>query len=96
MSQKMKWRYRLEWRDDQRVGQTINGWRKGSFYWLFIQGRPADLIRKEREEARRKAAMRGNSILDRKGKDMESLPANTPYNNHKKWKKKAMKYSLCR
>ena len=65
MSQRMKWRYRLEWRDDQRVGETIKGWKEGWFYWLFIQGRVRDKIEKERIKTRRKATLKDIFLLDR-------------------------------
>ena len=92
MSQRMKWRYRLEWRDDQRIGQVICEFQNRFWYWLFIEGRVREQLELEKQQGTVDEAMAGKAILERKEKELLSMPPDTPRPKRNLWKKDAMKY----
>lgn len=54
LKSRMKWRYRLEWREDRdtkRVGQVLRKWRKSLGYWLFLEGKVQEKLWQERKQS---------------------------------------------
>lgn len=66
MREMMKWRYRLEWRDEKRLLQLLREWKSGLPYWFFREGTVNEKLILDLREARTgRASMEGNHILDR-------------------------------
>ena len=84
MQEKMKWRYRLEWRDEKRLMPLLKEWNSGWGYWLFIQGTVNEKLALELREEQKRADMVGLNIFDRLKDD------SMPRSNRDEWKKAAM------
>lgn len=87
---RFKWRYRLEWREPERILHTLSKWKSGFSYWLLFQGDVEDQLRKEFQAFQKGAAHRqGLTVLQRCEQDMRENP-DGPRPNSRIWKQKAM------
>jgi hypothetical protein len=85
---RMKWRYRLEWRDPKRISQVVKEWKENLSYWWHGKGRVSEQLNLEKREWIREDLMKGRSILDRlaaEAPDDGSIP------DREQWKVEAMK-----
>lgn len=88
--ERFKWRYRLEWREPERILETISQWKGGFSYWLLFEGSVEDQLRKEFQESQQRTAYReGLTVLQRVEKDMKDNP-DRPRPDSTKWKQQAM------
>lgn len=90
---RMKWRYRLEWRDDEdteRIGEIFRKRRKSFWYWLFLEGKVSDqLWRESKRNLKESQRSQEWNIMDRIPDDMRTIPqTQIP---HEEWKTIAMK-----
>jgi hypothetical protein len=90
MAERMKWRYRLEWREDKRLGEVISEWKEGWGYWMFIEGSVSEQLELEEREGRQQEIVKATSVLDKISKELDETPENTPIPNRDKWKTTAM------
>lgn len=89
--ERFKWRYRLEWREPERIMETISRWKGGFSYWLLFQGGVEDQLRKEFQATQKSAAHReGLTVLQRVKQEMKDNP-DAPRLDSTKWKENAMK-----
>jgi hypothetical protein len=87
---RFKWRYRLEWREPERILQTLSKWKGGFSYWLLFQGGVQDQLRKEFQATQKGAAHReGLTVLQRCEQEVQNNP-DAPRPNSRLWKQKAM------
>lgn len=87
---RFKWRYRLEWREPERILQTLSKWKSGLSYWLLFQGGVEDQLRKEFQATQKGAAHRQElTVLQRCEQQMQKDP-DVPSPNSRLWKQKAM------
>jgi hypothetical protein len=88
---RFKWRYRLEWREPERILHTLSKWKGGFSYWLLFQGGVEDQLRKEFQAFQKGAAHRqGLTVLQRCEQEMREKP-DAPRPNSRLWKQNAMK-----
>lgn len=74
MATRMKWRYRLEWRDDRRLSVHLEEWRRGWLYWLRSKGSVNEKLLMEARESQKKAELQGEMILDKLQRELEDTP----------------------
>ena len=87
---RFKWRYRLDWREPERILHTLSKWKAGFSYWLLFQGGVEDQLRKEFQAFHKGAARRqGLTVLQRCEQRMREDP-DAPRPNSRLWKQKAM------
>jgi hypothetical protein len=87
---RFQYRYRLEWREPERLSQTLSNWKGGLSYWLLFEGGVEDQLRKEFQANQKgEAYKRGLSVLQRCQEDMKKNPT-SPQPNQSEWKKEAM------
>jgi len=84
----MQWRYRLAWREPQRVLVTWHKWKRQFWYWLFFSGSVEDKLRQQQMEENRRqsdAKRRGLTVWQRVAseKDQEVV-------DRSQWKQRAM------
>jgi hypothetical protein len=92
LSKRMMWRYRLEWRDnDKRPWQLFKEWNKGWGYWWLAKGSVTEKLALAVREWRKREAMQGLTVLDRIQKDLAGTPGGTPSPDRDQWKTDAMK-----
>jgi hypothetical protein len=91
LKRRMKWRYRLEWRENKRLKQLFKEWNQGWGYWLLAQGSVTEKLAIELRKGRKKEAMRGLTVLDRVQEDLDGTPEGTPIPDRNQWKADAMK-----
>ena len=84
MQERMKWRYRLEWRDEKRLVPLLKEWNSGWGYWLFIQGTVNEKLALELREEQKRGDMAGLNIFDRLKDD------GIPRSDRDEWKTAAM------
>ena len=84
-----KWRYRLRWREPERISAIVDRTSGNWFYWMFIAGSVEDKLEREHAARLKKDAARGRHIWDLARKDMELNPF-APQPDRDLWKKKAM------
>jgi hypothetical protein len=85
MRQRMKWRYRLEWRDERRLRPLLQDWNSGWGYWLLTKGTVSEKLNLEMIERKHDATMEGLRIFDRLKDD------GMPNTRRDRWKRQAMK-----
>lgn len=89
--ERFKWRYRLEWREPERIMETLSKWKGGFSYWLLFEGGVEDQLRKEFQQNQKSAAYReGLTVLQRVEQEMKDNPG-APRQDSTKWKENAMK-----
>ena len=87
---RFQWRYRLEWREPQRIMQTLSDWKGGLSYWVLFQGGVEDQLRKEFQASQQGAARRqGLTVLQRCEQELRDKP-DAPRPDSRGWKAKAM------
>lgn len=87
---RFKWRYRLEWREPERIMETLSKWKGGFSYWLLFEGGVEDQLRKEFRAKQKNAAYRqGLTVLQRVEQEMKENP-DAPKPDRTKWKEQAM------
>jgi hypothetical protein len=84
MKERMKWRYRIEWRDGTRLRPLLKEWNSGWGYWWLIKGTVTEKLNKELIEQRKKAELEGQTVWDRMKED------GMPKSNRDQWKREAM------
>lgn len=89
-TKRMKWRYRLTWREPKRLGQLVKEWKKDWAYWWLAKGTVREQLSRDVQEARRKEAMEGRGILDRISKDITENQDDAFVTDRDQWKKDAM------
>jgi hypothetical protein len=83
------WRYKLSWREPQRIRVTLNNWRRSFWYWMLVSGSVEDKLRREyRTNCKSEAQLRGLTVLQRVAKDRSRDP--TVFSDRSEWKQKAM------
>lgn len=84
------WRYRLTWREPQRVHVIVNNLRSKLEYWLFVAGSVQDKLQKETEAERIKHLQSsGGKLWDMIKKDQDQN-LNPKISDRTQWKKQAM------
>jgi hypothetical protein len=87
---RFKWRYRLEWREPERILVTLSEWKGAFLYWLLFDGGVEDQLRKEFQQNQKSAAYReGLTVLQRVQKEVEENP-DAPRQDSTQWKTNAM------
>ena len=87
---RFKWRYRLHWREPERILVTLSNWKGGFWYWLLFVGGVEDQLRKEFQKNQKTAAHReGLTVLQRVKREMEENP-DAPRQDSTRWKTNAM------
>lgn len=84
MEQRMKWRYRIEWRDEKRMKPLLKEWISGWDYWLFLKGTVSEKLETERVEALKADLKKGNMVWEKVQVD------GFPLSNRRRWKADAM------
>jgi len=88
--ERFKWRYRLEWREPERIMETLSKWKGGFSYWLLFEGGVEDQLRKEFQANQKSAAYRqGSSVFQRVEQEMKANP-DAPRPDSTRWKAQAM------
>jgi hypothetical protein len=83
------WRYKLSWREPQRIRATLNNWRRSFWYWMLVSGSVEDkLLREYRTNRITEAKLRGLTVLQQVAKVRSRDPALFP--DRSKWKQNAM------
>lgn len=91
LKDRMKWRYRLEWREEnKRLREVYKEWNDGLGYWLFAEGTVTEKLNLELLEGRRREAMQGMTVLDKIRQDLVGNPGGISLVDRKKWKTDAM------
>ena len=80
----MKWRYRIEWRDEQRLKPLLKEWSSGWDYWLFVKGTVAEQLMNEQIKEKKEQLRRGNMVWDKVAAD------GFPMRHRERWKNDAM------
>ncbi|CAJ1930277.1 unnamed protein product [Cylindrotheca closterium] len=84
MEQRMKWRYRIEWREEKRLKPLLKEWISGLEYWLFIKGTVREKLENERIEKLKADLKKGNMVWEKVHAD------SFPMSNRQRWKTDAM------
>lgn len=84
MKQSMKWRYRIEWRDDRRLKPLLKQWTSGLGHWWLVKGSVTEKLSQEKIEHLRKAGMKGKTVWERMKAD------GLQNSNRDQWKNEAM------
>ena len=84
MGQRMKWRYRIEWRDEKRLKPLLKEWISGWDYWLFVKGSVSEKLEIERVEKLKAELKKGKMVWEKVQAD------GFPMSNRQRWKADAM------
>lgn len=85
-----QWRYKLSWREPERLRATLDKWRRGFWFWYFFAGSVREKLRKEYGgKIRNDVKARGLTIPERMAEYLAKNP-NAPLNNSTAWKENAM------
>ena len=90
LASRMRWRYRLEWRDNQRCGELVKARKEGFGYWLFLEGKVSEQLEKQDREYAAEKMMEGKWMLERVKEDIAKTPEGIPAPDASQWKAKAM------
>jgi hypothetical protein len=83
------WRYKLSWREPQRIRTTLNNWHRSFWYWMLVSGSVEDKLHREYRTNRiGEAKFRGSTVLQQVAKVRSRDPTFFP--DRSKWKQKAM------
>jgi len=97
LQSRRKWRYRLEWRDDEdtkRLAKVYQTWKDRLYYWLFHEGKPAEKIAQMMaEEVEESSPLRQSLLQNRIPEEVSSMKSMniSTYTPRDEWQKKAMK-----
>ena len=87
----MQWRYKLTWREPERIRVTLDRWRGEFWYWLFLKGSVQEKLSKEAAgRFKSEVQSRGLTIWQRLAKERAQYP-DAPLPDRTKWKENAMK-----
>jgi hypothetical protein len=91
IQQYTKWRYRLGWRDPQRLHVTLKKYPNDLSYWLFLKGGAEDQFEEQTKRLyNSRFLMSENFILNKLKKDRESGPSASKNTDRESWKPQAM------
>lgn len=80
----MKWRFRIEWRNEKRLKPLLREWFSGLGYWLFIKGTVREQLENEEIQRRKKELKKGKTVWEKVQAD------GFPMSRRKRWKADAM------
>jgi len=87
----IQWRYKLTWREPERIRVTLDRWRGAFWYWLFLKGSVQEKLSKEAGgRFKREFQSRGLTIWERLAKEKAQYP-DAPFPDRTEWKENAMK-----
>lgn len=84
MEQRMKWRFRIEWRNEKRLKPLLKEWLSGWDYWLFVKGTVREQLENEKIERLKQDLRKGNMVWEKVEAD------GLPKSNRHRWKADAM------
>ena len=85
-----QWRYKLSWREPERLHVTSEKWWSRFWFWLLLSGSVQEKMRKEIETKRKTEFYSlGQHVLERVAIDLARFP-DAPKPNAEKWKENAM------
>jgi hypothetical protein len=89
---RMQWRYKLKWREPQRLHVTWKEWCRRFWYWLFFAGSVQDKLWNEMRRGRKEQAKRSDqTIWQRLAKETMENP-DEPKPDRTQWKRNAIKF----
>jgi hypothetical protein len=95
---RFQWRFRMNWREPQRVRTTLREWRGRLAYWFFFAGSVQEKLRQQQQQdARRQSGggagevkRRGLTVVQRIKQDLGIAATSSRLTDRTKWKPQAM------
>jgi hypothetical protein len=90
LQERIDWRWRLAWREPQRIRTTLRNWYKAVFHWFFFAGSVQDRLQRQFHSRRESEARKqGVHVLERFQASIDMYPS-TFRPDRDQWKQYAM------
>jgi hypothetical protein len=97
LTERFQWRYRMNWREPQRIRTTLREYRRRLSYWFFFAGSVQEKLRRHQQDARRQGGggggevkRRGLTVAQRIKQDLGIAATSSLITDRTKWKPQAM------